>query len=181
MSYRLATAFAAILLGLFTQNLSAQGLLLEWADQPGNPEWMPSNPVFQRTLFCWSEDRQEICQLTVVTIGRNFCPAVLIADAFRTDTDNLKISRTRNAVDLEFTDFSNTWTIHLKLTEGTAPIVEQASGVVVTKAMLPSDQVRSSELVALVEGRSKLPIREFAEVDLKCPKISVVAAKRKAK
>jgi len=181
MSDRLATVFVAILLGFCTPSLSAQSLLLEWADRPGDPKWMAGNPVFQRTLSCWSEDRREVCQLIVVTIGHDFRPAVLIADAFRTDTDNLKISRTRNAMDIEFTDSSNTWTIHLKLTEGTAPIVEQASGVVVTRAILPSDQVRSSELVALVAGRSKFPTREFAEVNLKCAKISVVAAKRAAK
>jgi hypothetical protein len=139
-------------------------------------------PVFQRTLSCWSEGGRETCQLTVVAIGRNVCPAVLITDAFHTNTNDLKVSRTTNAVDLEFIDGSNTWTIHLKLSGGDIPFVEEASGIVVTKALLPQDRIRSSELVALVQRhRGFEGQREFAEVDLKCARVAVVAAKRAAK
>jgi hypothetical protein len=149
--------------------------------RPTNRDWMAgSDPVFQRTLSCWNEDRREIFQLTVVTIGRRFCPAVLVADSFRTDTNGLKVSRTDKAVNLEFTDLSNTWTLHLTLS-GTPSFVDQASGVVITMPLLPQDRIHSSELVALVEGHDFYIGREFAEVELKCAKISVVAAKRPAK
>jgi hypothetical protein len=171
----------AILVGFCGPSFAAQNLLLEWADRPSSQEWMGSNPVFQRTLLCWGEGQRAICKLTVVTIGRDFCPVVLTTDAFRTDTNDLKVTRTANAVDLEFTDLSNTWTIHLKLTGGESPIVEQASGVVITRPILPKDRLRSSALVALVQGHEAFPGREFAEVALKCPKIAVVAAKRETK
>ena len=181
MKHGLLMIIATALLGLpavaFGQ-VRETPLLIEWSDHPGNPAWMPSDPVFQRTLYCWTEGRREICKLTVVTIGRSFCPAVLVTDAFRTDTGDLKVTRTPNAVDLEFTDASNTWTIHLKLLNS---FVESASGVAVTKPILPRDSVRSSELVAFVKGDDPLLGREFVEVELKCAKISVVAAKKPAK
>ena len=179
--HRLLVLSVTILVGFCAPSLAAQNLLIEWADRPGNQEWMGNDPVFQRTLSCWSEGQREICKLTVVTIGRKFCPAVLITDAFRTDTNDLKVSRTPNAVDMEFVDISNTWTIHLKLTGDKYPIVEQMSGVVVTQAVVSTDRLRSSELVALVSDRVRSPTREFVDVDLKCPKIAVVAAKREAK
>ncbi|SRR5258705_4297963 len=180
MGARLLAPLAALLVGFLPSSVAAQNLFVEWADRPSNVEWMVTDPVFQRTLLCWSEGRREICELTVVTIGRKFCPAVLTADSFRTDTKDLKVSRTPNAVDLEFSDLSNSWTLHLAL-HGTPPIVDQASGVVVTKALLPQDRVRSSELVALVEGHEGFAGREFAEVELRCSKVAVVAAKHAAK
>ena len=180
MSIRLFAVAAAISLALPGLVSAAENLFIEWADRPNNSDWMGSDPVFQRTLTCWSEGRREVCQLTVVTIGRKFCPAVLTADSFRTDTDDLNVTRVGNSVKLEFTDLSNTWTLHLNV-DGTPPIVHQASGVVVTRALLPQDRVRSSELVALVEGHDGFVGREFAEVALQCPKIAVVAAKRPAK
>lgn len=180
MAVRLCALLAAILFGCPTSTIAAENLFVEWADRPSNREWMVSDPVFQRTLSCWKEGRREICHLTVVTISRKFCPAVLIADSFRTDTNDLKVSRTDKAVDLEFTDLSNTWTLHLTL-RGTPSIVDQASGVVVTRAQLPQDRIRSSELVALVEGHDGFAGREFAEVELNCAKVAVVAAKRAPK
>ena len=130
----LIAIFAALAIGYVVPAAAAQSLLLEWADRPANPEWIGGDPVFQRTLLCWTEGRQDICKLTVVSIGRAFCPAVLATDAFRTDTGDLKVSRTETSADLEFTDLSNTWTLHLKLIGGVTPIVEQASGVVVTRS-----------------------------------------------
>ena len=179
MITRLSTSIAAILLGLLPLTaLGQQDFVVEWSDHPSKKDWMGSDPVFQRTLECWGTG--QTCQLTVITIGRDFCPVVLHADSFRTDTGDLKVSHIGNAVDLQFTDLSNTWTLHLAL-RGNPPIVDQASGVVVTKAMLPQDRVRSSELTALVEKHKWYAGREFAQVDLKCAEIAVVAAKRPAK
>lgn len=180
MPARIVALLAGLVAGFLPSNATAQGLFVEWADRPSNVEWMGSDPIFQRTLTCWRAGRRDICQLTVVTIGRKFCPAVLTADSFRTDTNDLKVSRTAKAVDLEFTDLSNTWSLHITL-RGTPPIVDQASGVVVTRAVLPENRLRSSELTALVRGSAGFDGREFAEVDLKCSKVAVVAAKRGAK
>ena len=179
MTNRMLVLVATIFMVVSAQRSEAQNLRLEWADHPANSELMDGDAVFQRTLSCWREDRREICKLTVITISRMFCPAVLFSDAFRTDTGDLKVTRVfANAIDLEFTDLSTTWTIHLKLTGGDAPIVEEASGVVVTRAVLPADRIRSSQLVALVRGTPGYPLREFEEVDLKCAKVLVPAAKR---
>ncbi len=172
-------ALAAALLGFPPAMSAGDYFLIEWSDRPRNPEWMGGDPVFQRTLSCWKDGQREICKLTVVTIGREFCPAVLITDGFHTDAGDLKVSRTPTAIDLEFVDLSDTWTIHLKVTSD-PPIVEQASGIVVTRPVLPQDRLRSSELVALVKGHEWFSGREFAEVELKCAKIAVVAAKKAA-
>jgi hypothetical protein len=180
MRHRALAVLAVVLLGVPATTRAQSGYSIEWADRPGNPNWMLSDPVFQRTLSCWREGQRDVCQLIVVTISRGFCPAVITADAFRTDVTNLTVTRTPNAIDLEFTDLSNTWTIHLEVI-GKPPIVERASGVVVTRPLLPQDAVRSSELVALVQGTDGFNnAREFADVELKCGKVSVVAAKKKA-
>jgi len=115
--------------------------------------------------------------LTVISIGTDFCPVFVSATVFRTEADESKVSRTSSGVDLEFGDDRNTFTVHLAL-QGSPPYVDKASGVVVTKA---PDGVRSSELVAFVAGTKGISGREFAHVDLKCAKIGVVAAKRPAK
>jgi hypothetical protein len=77
MATRFLVAVATILLGFPPATVAAENLFVEWADRPSNPDWMGSDPVFQRTLTCWTEGRRDICQLTVVTIGRGLCPAVL--------------------------------------------------------------------------------------------------------
>jgi hypothetical protein len=163
---------------------SAQGLAVDWSDHPRDPEFA-ADAVFQRNLVCWKSNQRETCQLTVVTIGRNSCPAHLTATSWRTDTGDLKISRTSTAVDLEFDDVSlagpTHWTLHLKLlpTGRDQFIVDEASGVVVTRPLVPGDRIRSTELIALIKGTKGLDkLREWADVDLKCPRIAVVAAKK---
>jgi len=170
-----------VLLGAPASSRAAQGLLVEWSDHHTDQNVMVGDPVFQRTLSCTSEGGHDDCELTVITIGRTSCPAALTVDVFSTKTGELRVSRKPKGLDLEFTRLSATWTIHLDLIGHGSPIVERASGVVVVKPLLRSDRLRSSELVALVNGHEEIHSHEFAEVILTCPKIAVVAAKREAK
>jgi hypothetical protein len=161
---------------------AADDLLVEWADQPTSGGWARSGHVYQRALQCWTENQREICELAVITVARASCPTLLYSSAYRTDLGTLSVSRTANSVNLEFREMATTWNIHLKLMMafGKVPIVEQASGVVVAKAVLPTDIVDSSKLVAIVKNTPYNPSREFVDVDLKCPKVQVIAAKRQA-
>ena len=115
-----------------------------------------------------------------MAIGKKSCPVVLTADVFRTETGELRVSRTNQAVNLDFKDPSNNWTLHLVIHRDSsgAPLVEQASGAVVTRATLPNDRIRTTEIVGLVKSTPGLDMREFAEVELNCSKVAVVAAKR---
>ena len=179
---RTGRALMLSLLMVGKRGWAQDSMVLEWSDHPADPTFV-ADAVFQRTLSCRKEAGRDVCELSVITIGRKFCPAVLQADGFRTESGNLKVTRTVKAVDLEFTDLSNTWNLHLNLKSaaGSSPIVDQASGVVATKAVLPTDRIRSTALIALVQGTEGFAGREFADVNLKCSKIAVVAAKRDAK
>ena len=183
MMQRLQLLAVATLLA-FPAATSAQGLALDWSDHPRDAEFA-ADAVFQRNLVCWNSDRREVCQLTVVTIERHSCPAHVTATSWRTDTGDLKISRTSTAVDLEFEGVSiagpTHWTLHLTLrpTTGDQFIVERASGAVATRPLVPQDRARSTALIALVKGTNRLDeLREWADVALKCARIAVVAAKK---
>lgn len=182
MTRKVSSLLAVFVLIIATTIRAASLFVVEWSDRPRDPSFA-ANAVFQRSLTCWTSGSQEVCELTVITIGRTFCPAVLQATSYRTDTGDLRISRTETSVDLDFGGASlsgpTRWKLHLKLRQlpGQSPIVEHASGVAVTEAQLPGDRVRSTELIALVSGTKGLASREFVEIDLKCPKIAVVAAK----
>ena len=156
----------------------AGNLLVEWSDQPSNPDWMPGRPVFLRTLNCVQVGKEDSCTLTVVTVSRLMCPTIVTADRFDTGSGNLKVVRTATEVTLEFTDISNRWNIHLALV-GNPTIVDTAAGVVVTAAQPPQGKIRSSNLEALANDK-QMPSRGFVDVDLNCSKISAVAAKRRA-
>ena len=111
--------------------------------------------------------------------------APLISRAARRYATILRFSRTSTTVDLEFEDVSFAgpmhWTPHLKLQPpgGGQFIVDQASGVVITRPLLPGDRIRATELLALVKSTKGLDrTREWVNIDLKCPMIAVVAAKK---
>src|SRR5262249_18147679 len=164
---------------------SAQGLFVAWSDHPDNPEFA-GDAVFQRELSCWNAGRREECQLTVAAIHRKFCPAHVSADSGRTDTGDLTVTRRGTMVDLEFEGFSfagpTHWSLHLTLraTGKDLFIVDQASGVVVTRPLVPEDRVRSTALIPIVKASQYAEgIREWATVDLStCPRVAVVAAKK---
>jgi hypothetical protein len=168
---------AVMVSAAFGSRATAKDLLVEWADQPSNPDWLPGRPVFLRTLSCVEIARQDYCELMVINVSRFMCPLNLSADKFDTRSGNLRVLRTDKSVSLEFTDLSNVWNIHLDLT-GDPTIVDRASGSVVTKMQTPQGGIRTSDLVALVNDSKFLPSRGFAEVDTNCTKINAVAAKR---
>jgi hypothetical protein len=176
MKTRLVAFVAALCLSGIAAR-AADSLVVEWTDRPIDAAWMPGGPVFQRTLTCWTTNR-EVCELVVITFMSAQCPTQLFASAFRSDTGDLKVKRTDRTVDLEFVSGLHTWTIHLRLT-GSPPIVEHASGAVVTKPQLATAVTRSAGVIAIARNSTgENNIRELAEVKLACPSVSVVAAKK---
>lgn len=176
---RVPIVLAATLLALPALAGTQDSILVEWADRGRDPTFA-GGAVFQRTLSCAPIEGHDRCELLVISISHSSCPAVLSAAAFRTEDGNLKVRRSESAVDLEFTEARlATWTLHLAVGPSPLSIVEQASGSVTIKPLRREDRVETMELVTLarstrgLEGR-----REFAEVELKCAKVAVVAAKR---
>jgi hypothetical protein len=159
--------------------LGADALLVEWADRSTNPKWMPGEPIFQRTLYCWQGT--EDCELTVLTISRFSCPLHLSAETFRTETGSLTVGRSGNSLRLEFNDAFSRWDVRVELSKGDSPIVVRASGAVVTTPAKSGAALRTSEISALAKDTLGLSVREFVEVDLRCTRVAVVAAKQEAK
>lgn len=163
--------------------VAAETLSVEWADEARSRQALAGDPVFQRTLACWSEGTGEVCELTVISILRDQCPALLGAASWRTDTGTLRVSRAANTMDIEAGGSGLGGGPHLLLhlvldrRQSLAPMVQEASGVLVTA----EDRVRSTELAALVRSTKGVDTREWTEVALKCSTIAVVAAKSQPK
>ena len=177
------SALLVVALTTFPAALLADDLVLDWADQLRDPEFA-RGAVFLRNLVCWKPDQSQVCELTVITVGRNDCPVRLSASSYRTNDGSLAVSRSDSAMDLEFEGVSlagpTHWTLHLQLRRaaGAPPVVEQAFGVVVTNPLLPSDPIRSTALDGLTKGTKDVDYREWVEIELRCPKVAAVAAKR---
>src|SRR5437773_2442147 len=123
---RMLTMLVAATLLAAPSAARTQGLQVDWSDYPRDPTFALDS-VFQRHLLCWNTGQGDVCQLTVVTIGRRQCPVGLSAASWRTDTGELTISRTNTSVDLEFDDASLAgpmhWTLHLTLSRDVDPAV----------------------------------------------------------
>jgi hypothetical protein len=186
-SNRVTRSYSALLviaLTTFPTALVAEDLVLDWVDEARDPEFA-RGAVFLRNLVCWTPNQGDACELTVITVGRNDCPVHLSASSYRTIDGSLAVSRSDSTVDLEFDGVSlagpTHWTLHLGVRRpaGALPFVERASGVVVTKPVLPGgDPIRSTALRGFVKETKGLDIREWVEIELKCPRVAAVAAKR---
>jgi len=155
-------------------------LLVEWADHPATAEARATNPFYQRTLFCRPASGAMSCELIVVTIGTaQRCPVQVIGNVYRTGQD-LVVTRRGNTILLEIDQPFQTMTFNVQLSGSKNPIVESASGAVVSKP-LPGEKIRTSEFVAFVQNATGADVREWVDVDLKCSKATVIAAKKAAK
>ena len=161
-------------------------LLIEWTDHAVDPKALPGNPYYQRMLHCQPADPPMKCELTTVAVVHgmidNGCPLMVNAMFDRTSA-GLRVSRRGDDIDVESELLAATLKLHVHLSQvgGPPPIVQQASGVLVTKP-LGGERARAIELVALVQSTKGLEaMREFYVADMKCSKVSFVAAKQAGK
>jgi hypothetical protein len=172
-----ASVAATFLMAVPTAAQAGDALLVEWADTLRDPEWLPGNPVFQRSLYCASTQSRPVCKLTVITIGRAACPVVLTADSFSTADGDLDVRVAGDKVDIEYRESFSSWMLRLQLAKDHT-FVESASGSVTVRPGVPDATVRSTELVPFVSNHCPRCGREWENVDLKCSQVAVVAAKR---
>ena len=165
-------------------------LAVEWADHAKDTKALFGDPIFERALFCpQPQDGPMACRLAVVTIGHNIptsdsgCALIVQSHDYRTDEGRLKAFKRGNTIRLQLDDFAGTLTLNLEI-KRTAPglvIVEQASGVIVSKP-IDGERTRATELVAFVQNTKGLEAaREWVEVDTKCSKVALIATKRTGK
>jgi hypothetical protein len=172
--------FFALLLPVPAGAAEDEYLLIEWADHPADAAASATNPFFQRTLFCRPATGTMSCELIVVTIGlAQRCPVQVIGNVYRTGQD-LVVTRRGNTILLEIDQPFQTMTFNVQISGSKNPIVESASGAVVSKP-LAGEKIRTSELVAFVKNVAGGDFREWVEVDLKCSKATVIAAKKAPK
>lgn len=176
---------AATMLLVASPVAHAQNLVvLEWADQARDRTAIAGDPIYIRSLYCEDKQGPIGCDMTVVVLTRAFCPVVVQGYSFRTGANDLSARRDGDVIEVQVRDVKGVTKLRIRMITDLIgqKIVQQASGAITFHAM-GDEAVRSAELIAFSKnsgGRlDKYP--ENLEVDLRCSKVSVTAAKKDVK
>jgi hypothetical protein len=157
-------------------------LLLEWADQGVQRDTIGNDPIYKRMLFCQPGAGPLACDMYVLAIGRQFCPLITDVLVYSTAARDLRAFRRGDNIEIDLVELKADTKLRLKLKNDNigGKMVEQASGVMVFRPV-GDEKVTTAELAGIVlntKGMENYP--QHAEVDLKCSKLSVTAAKKTA-